>query len=1661
MEKRLELTISADGAKKGASEAVKYANDVSDAGDKASGAFERLTQQLNGFGSAFSSFDNNLKNSSFAAFQQNLMASANSMKDFVESVDRGLSSFTNLQNKFQETTTASATLRDSLKTSNTAIKTFVETVSDSSDRASNSFLNLNDRAKTLSTGFTAVNKNAGALGTRLGNLDSHTKDFRDTIKSANPNLVKFSSGVEKAALSSLDADYAFREARDGAKTLGVNLNTLGSKSDKTSKSMNFFRDRLVAVNKEFTPLKNNAGKIAEQLGRTNDKTKELGTSFASLSRTMKDAAKGLNLATQRLESMDKKLRATEKRLQNTRRSVDSLTNGLGSLSSAIAGVGFGMAAREAALFLDTYTNLQNKIAVVSGETTNLERATRELLDVSVASRSDLEGTVDVYSKLVRINGEYGRSQEELLSITESVSKSVAMSGASVQGAQGAMLQFSQALGSNFSASAQELNSIIEQTPALAQSLAKALTATGQLGNVTMSSLKALAKEGLITTDLVLEGFLKIRDVIDEDFNKATRTISQSFVALTDTIRVSLGELDKASSISKTFSENVLDLTNYLKDNKDVLAGWVAGLTAFGITAGALVVAGAVVFAPIVAGIAAVATASGLAAGALVQARTKLDEVAASAKILNEEIAGVKGVMSDLASSGQVNSIDAVSEAIDKQKESLSIISEKGEIFRDALQSIEEQGVRYNGVIIENAEQNRRLGMSYLQIKKSVETLSEAENTLRDDIERLTDTYSDLLLPMNAINAARNISQQKIASATKSVNEFIAATRLEIEAENMSAEAKFKHEFMTNALNIAKKELGVVTSDLAIRIIDEANALWKYNELLGKNSKTTITNTKTKLKSYKDILSQFKPLVKIELDYEDLVQDINKSTSTRIQKEELLTLALDKKNKEILELTKNEVTAKSITDSVINNLGLETSALRLSERQLKEREVLTNAINQATSAGVELSQDNIKAILAEADAYSTMQETLESVNKNLEERKDLSENIASTFMDGFEAAMDGMTSFREFFKETLKQMALDALKNKIVIPIANSLSGLNIAGTALSSGGGLFGGGNLLSSASSLLTGGLSPSAMLQGFNFFASGGASAQQAAMLAAQTGGDATFGALTSEALGTPNAGLFSNLTSSIVSGVGSIMTTAIPALLATSIIGDIFEGSPATMTFAQAASGQEGVSFDVTQSDKGWGVAGDMATGEDVTRTFEEQFGAWIETAFGRFGTLDNSFSKKVDEEFLGTIFNFVSLLDESIAEAVGEDTTKLIADTLTTRFLPEGSYAGRVDGRNEGETPEEQLINRYSQILGQIIPQEFVDRLTSVKDLNLETFAADVISSIYVVEGAVESLGVVADDLVAIADNNKEGNENFIETLRRINMEVVVVTSAFDTLGQNMNLTGQDMIDAGKNIIRGAGDLSRFTAASTTYENGFVNNTAGLQFLQQVEIISRQFADLGYALPTTKDSFTELLDSLDLTTEAGQIAYGQLMVLSEGVLTFTNSLESMYEGLQPLTNLSQKIREDLMSDKDLYTFRKGQAEALSDTISTMTDPSAILAATDKIESIVSNMWGSLDDFQRNRLGEDFITYLDDVAQIARDRLTELTTGSVQEGVQASQASDEKIAQLNIQAAENMKAAATDLSTAASALVGAANVISAATSAMAASNVNKGGTDNVFSR
>jgi len=257
------------------------------------------------------------------------------------------------------------------------------------------------------------------------------------------------------------------------------------------------------------------------------------------------------MATERIDIVitERGSRVVQRNLQDIGGTARAASGGVDFLKQALVGLSAALSVQELVRLLDTYTNLQNRLRAAGLEGQKLGAVYQQLLDVANATRASLEGTVEAYSRVAGAAKDLGISQRQLIDFTRSLNQAIALSGASATEAQAALIQLAQGLASG-TLRGDELNSVMEQTPIVADVIAKEL-------QVTRGALRKMGEDGKITADIVLRAFKNARSELEERFNKTVPTISQSFQVLKNNVTDLIGKMDEGTGISGVLSQALM------------------------------------------------------------------------------------------------------------------------------------------------------------------------------------------------------------------------------------------------------------------------------------------------------------------------------------------------------------------------------------------------------------------------------------------------------------------------------------------------------------------------------------------------------------------------------------------------------------------------------------------------------------------------------------------------------------------------------------------------------------------------------------------------------------------------------------------------------------------------------------------------------------------------------------------------------------------------------------------------------------------------------------------------------------------------------------------------------------------------------------------------
>lgn len=267
------------------------------------------------------------------------------------------------------------------------------------------------------------------------------------------------------------------------------------------------------------------------------------SAFTSYLRQTGRAAQATELAKRTAQEYQQ----TQKNLGN---STDALTGKIKNLVSAYVGL---RGVQSLVNLADTYAQTNARLDMMNDGLQTTAELNQMIYQSAQRSRGAYQGTADMVAKLGTLAGDAFGSSAEIVAFAEQLNKQMTLSGASSVGRDAAMLQLTQAMSSGV-LRGEELNSILEQTPTIAQSIAKYM-------GVNIGTMRELASEGAITADVVKNALFAAAEETDAKFEQMPMTWSQVWTSMQNTAIMAL--------------QPVLNAINWAANNLDILIPIVA------------------------------------------------------------------------------------------------------------------------------------------------------------------------------------------------------------------------------------------------------------------------------------------------------------------------------------------------------------------------------------------------------------------------------------------------------------------------------------------------------------------------------------------------------------------------------------------------------------------------------------------------------------------------------------------------------------------------------------------------------------------------------------------------------------------------------------------------------------------------------------------------------------------------------------------------------------------------------------------------------------------------------------------------------------------------------------------------------------------------------
>ncbi|MFL9533181.1 tape measure protein [Acinetobacter baumannii] len=292
--------------------------------------------------------------------------------------------------------------------------------------------------------------------------------------------------------------------------------------------------------------------LGNQINITNNIVQKFNTTVNNSSSVVGKTGEATKQASQQVQKYGQEIKTTTQELDKQEKSARSYSTAIKSLAGYMAGL---VTINAAINNMDTYTGLQNRLKLVTSNQAELNKATEDTFQIAQKTYSAWDSVLQVYQRFSDNAKTLNLTMDDTARLTETVSKAVAISGASAEAADAALVQFGQALASG-TLRGEELNSVMEQTPALAKAIAQGM-------GITVGQLRSVAAEGKITSKEIVKALKNAQDDVDALFAKTDITIGQSLTLLNNEIIKFVGEAGKGSGAAQVLAGSVQTLASNL------------------------------------------------------------------------------------------------------------------------------------------------------------------------------------------------------------------------------------------------------------------------------------------------------------------------------------------------------------------------------------------------------------------------------------------------------------------------------------------------------------------------------------------------------------------------------------------------------------------------------------------------------------------------------------------------------------------------------------------------------------------------------------------------------------------------------------------------------------------------------------------------------------------------------------------------------------------------------------------------------------------------------------------------------------------------------------------------------------------------------------------
>ena len=1305
-------------------------------------------------------------------------------------------------------------------------------------------------------------------------------------------LLKGERAMEKYAKKGMDTEKRIKQNVTSMNNTFNSLNSIIGKS--SAKAFDQFQKQGKKTEQVFDRMVKNMERDFKRLNKTIRKTSMSGLGGMS-TRAVKTEA------------------TVSRSLKSINKNALSLNNTLGLIGTALVFFGGVRLTRELIEYSDTWKNVNSQIRQVTKSEEELVKTRTALLKISSDTRSQLKGTVNLFAEMTRGTKELNISSERLLGVTRTLNNLFVSGGKPISETINALRQLNQGFAAGI-LRGDEFNSVAENAPRIMDALTEKL-------KITRGELREFAATGGLTAKILIDAIEDYSETAQKLADQTEKTFEQSMeISKNNTLEFigSLEGLNKAISGTGLLIE---DFTNNLDASADALQA-ILVVVGIGLTPTMIAYTRSLIAttaAQLTAGTTAIRTSNAL--GVITVTAASATVATNALTIATRFLLGPWGLLlTAIAAASFVfieskNASELAEAQHDKHAKTLKKLADEyekyskgrlGDLYVKAQMKaidIDTQRIRINKLLIDTenrktASLERNAGGGKF---KTTDIFSKQIKALKNQLKELNVVSEKQEKIMDAIGIVFEKGLPQISEMTNRTKEQTGST-----AKQLKAQEKVNNSFLKQIDLLARNTLEITKTKDEYELLSaelDAFARGATPEMLDAIKSIILTN------------QELRKSIKFEDEFKDLQDSVE-----------------------------NFGGAWTRTGSVIvDAFGNMSDSLNDYMMQVKE---ISKLEKEVAKSRVKLGKDNAEVI--------ELQKTLD-IERTRSELKGI--RVISSAAESL------------FDEKTVAAKAFAAL-NKIITIAEIALSFQKMAtGTAEA---GVHVANETTKQSANALTAITSAFAAPFPINFIAGAAMIAIMGGLVGGIFGGSSGVGsdptASNQDTQGTGTLLGSSEQSQSIVNSqkrfedigidqlaeLRSIRSSTNATALGISKLAGTFVGtglgdfSGALGVTSESLGGlfnkttkkvvDEGIIF-ISQS------LGSIIENGIVKA---EAFFA-IETTKKKFFGLSKSTSIKTEtqgidnviQEQMADIFGNIGDSVLKSAKLLGFETVKLLRKTGTEGIFDPESFknfftTGINDVFSVVELSLEDALSEFQINIGRV----------SLEELSGEEIEKQ-LQAVF-----SKQADLIAEFLVpSIAEYQRVG-EGLFDTLTRVAQEQIIFNDSINMMGISLSdLSNLIQIDIAQSVINLIGGVERFRDLTSEFFSEFF--TEAEKFEQLSNSLNDAVIGLGLSMFDTRDQFRDMIEGLDLTTDAGQELFASLLELVPAFDDLFDSIESQAakELAEAERLLSTQRREE---ERALNDARKAEEQALRDLIQAGKEAERAL---DSLKNAVASAFGEL--------------------------------------------------------------------------------------------------------